>query len=251
MPSPILSDPTVFRDTLLSETVSTSTDAAYGAVLRVLLYYIWRGCALARSAGLSRKGQANCALIALSSYKALLPILQLIRLGYHAEALVLIRALMERIALVGYLGDNRELIPKYLKGKIAPYREALAWAKRKPLQNWMLLYGVLSNVAHSHVEGVAGDIFDATTIGEAFREIPLAKPKPRPDMTAELLGFAVYALMALDPLGLSLIGEVAAQPIPNDPSMISIVGLSHAMDFKRFLESLVQRHRAGNHSGNA
>lgn len=238
----ILTDHTAFLEALLSETSHTPVDLAYGPALRVVLCFIWRGCTLARSAGLSGKAPPNNSLIALSAYKALLPIIQLIRLGYHADALTLTRALMERIAIVGYLGANRGLIPSYVKGRIQPHRAALAWAKRESIENWMVLYGLLSNIAHSRVEAAAGHIFDATAIGDAFREIPFGQPKPPPEMTEVLLAVAVYSLIALDPLALALVNDTGTRPFPTDKALIAKVGIADTRDFLKFLQGLVQKY---------
>jgi len=244
MPSLIVSNPAAFRDALLCQAVPSSMDSTYGSVLRVLLYYVWRGCTLARTSALSGKAPAPNALIALSAYKALLPIVQLIRFGYHADAVILTRALMERIAIVGYLAQDRKLIPKFFKGGATSYREALAWAKRESLQNWMVLYGILTDVAHSRLQGIAGHVFDATPIGQAFREPTTPASKPPEDMAAELLALAVYALMALDPVAFSIINEETAMPVPGDPSIVSSLGLDDAKAFQAFLQSLAQKYGA-------
>ncbi len=154
----IRSDAVAFRESFLSETSPTMVDRDYGAVLRVILFYIWRGCSFSRKAGLTGKTDPSASLISLSAYEATLGIIQLIRIGYHADAIVLIRALLERIAIVGWLGENRPLLSRYFSGELKPYKEAFTWAKKKPLPNWVSLYSTFSDVAHSRIVGPAGHI---------------------------------------------------------------------------------------------
>jgi hypothetical protein len=122
-----------FRDSFLSETSPTRIDRDYGAVLRVVLFYLWRGCSLSRTAGQTVKTDPSAALISLSAYEATLGIIQLIRIGYHADAIVLGRALMERIAIVGYLSENRTLLPRYFAGGFTPYKEDPSMGKKREI----------------------------------------------------------------------------------------------------------------------
>lgn len=120
MPNDLRSDAVTFRHSFLSEASPTRIDRVYGAVLRVILFYLWRGCSLSRIAGITGKTDPSAALISLSAYEATLGVVQLTRMGYHADAIVLARALMERIAIVGYLGENRTLMPRYFAGELTP-----------------------------------------------------------------------------------------------------------------------------------
>jgi hypothetical protein len=103
----IRSDSKTFRESFLSEISLTSVDNNYGAIIRVLLYYVWRGCKVSREAGVTGNANPQAALLTLSGYEEMLAIIQLIRLGYQADAITLSRSLMERIAIIGYLGENR------------------------------------------------------------------------------------------------------------------------------------------------
>jgi hypothetical protein len=129
MPNDLRSDAVIFRNSFLSEASPTRIDRDYGAVLRVILFDLWREFSLSRIAGITGKTDPNSALISLSAYEATLSVVQLIRIGYHADAIILARALMERIAIVGYLSENRTLIPRYFAGDLKPYKQAIAWAK--------------------------------------------------------------------------------------------------------------------------
>src|SRR4030042_6042672 len=107
MKAEIVINPLAFRESFFAEASSTKADIEYSAVLHVLLYYLWRGCSLSREAGITGKTAPKASLITQSTYEAALAILQLIRVGYHADAATLLRALMERIALIGYIGEKR------------------------------------------------------------------------------------------------------------------------------------------------
>ncbi|MCJ7584354.1 MAG: hypothetical protein MUO30_06250 [Anaerolineales bacterium] len=242
MPNDIRSNAVTFRDSFLSETSPTRIDRDYGAVLRVILFYLWRGCSLSRTAGITGKTDPSAALISLSAYEAILGVVQLTRMGYHADAIVLGRALMERISIVGYLGENRTLIPRYFAGGFTPYKEALAWAKKKSLPNWMILYSIFSGVVHSRIVGPAGHINNRTHIGNAFREVRKGDTTNDPDMTEELLGLALYSLVALDPLALSLIQDNGSQPFPTDSDIIQKIGINDIKQFQDFLQDLIKRY---------
>jgi len=238
----IRSEAVSFRDSFLSEASPTRVDKGYGAVLRVILFYLWRGCSLSRIAGITGKAEPSAALISLSSYEAILGVVQFIRMGYHADAIVLGRALLERIAIVGYLGENRALIPRYFAGKLTPYKEALAWAKKKSQPNWMILYSICSDVVHSRIVGPAGHINNQTDIGKAFREVRVGDPADDPDLTEELLGIALYSLIALDPLAFKLIQDNDSQPFPTDLDSAQKIGLKDLGEFLDFLQGFIKRY---------
>jgi hypothetical protein len=191
--------------------------------------------------GLRGKTEPNAALLSLSAYESILGFLQLIRIGYHADAIVLARAVMERIAIVGYLSENRELIPRYHSGKLSPYKDALAWARKKPLSNWMILYNALSDVTHSRIVGPAGHIYNRTSISNAFRESERALSKDA-DMTEELLGLVLYSLIALDPLAIALIEDNETQPFPNTTALIENLTFGDIQEFTTFLKRFVARY---------
>jgi len=216
-------------------------DRDYGAVLRVILFYIWRGCSFSRKAGLTGKTDPSASLISLSAYEATLGIIQLIRIGYHADAIVLIRALLERIAIVGWLGENRPLLSRYFSGELKPYKEAFTWAKKKPLPNWVSLYSTFSDVAHSRIVGPAGHINNRSEIGFAFREVRTGDTIGDTEMAHELLGLVVYSLVILDPLALILIENAEIQPLPKDICLVHYISLEDIEKFQIFLQELKNR----------
>lgn len=241
MKTDITNDPITFKHSFFAEGISPKIDTEYEGVLNVILYYLWRGCSLSSMAGVTGKCDPKESLIAQSAYEAVLGIVQMIRLGYHADAAIILRALMERIAILGYIGENRHLIARYFKGELSPYKEALQWAKKKPLQNWMILYSTLSSVAHSNAVGSAGHINNRTNIGNAFR-LATEKYPDGSNATEELLGLTVYSLVALDPLALILIQNNSVKPFPNDPDIFQNVGNKNIKEFNDFLQKLVDRY---------
>ena len=243
MPTNILSNPIAFQHSFLFEASSTRFDKKYGALLRVILYYLWRGCSLSRTSGITGKADPNASLISLSAYEAVLGVIQLTRLGYQADAIILMRALMERIAIIGFLGENRSLIPRYWAGKWTPYIEALAWAKKKPLQNWINLYSTLSGVVHSRIVGPAGHINNRTNIGNVFRETTNLNSVNDTGMPEELLGLVFYSLVALDPLALILIQDDSTQPFPTDPSFVLYLGINDVKEYRDFLQRIISRYK--------
>ncbi len=237
----IATNPIAFKESFLAEAPSANVDSEYGAVLHVALYYIWRGCSLSQSAGITGKCDPKASLIAQSAYEAILGAIQLTRVGYHADAATLLRALMERIAIVGYLGENKHLIARYFKGELSPYKEALNWAKKKSLPNWMILYSTLSGVAHSNLVGTAGHINNRTKIGNAFR-IATKKYPDGSNIIEELLGLSIYSLIALDQFALGLIQNNNVKAFTNDPDMPKNVGDKNAKEFIIFLQKTINRY---------
>jgi hypothetical protein len=238
----LLIDPIAFRESFLAEAPSTKFDNEYSAVVNVILYYLWRGCKVSREALLTGGADPKAALIAQSGYEAILGIIQLLRVGYQADAATLLRALMERIAIIGYLGENKHLIPRYFDGDLSPYKEALAWAKKNTLQNWMILYSTLSSFVHSKAVGSAGHINNRTEIGNAFRLATKKYPTGASSLIEELLGLVIYSLLALDSLALKLIQAKSVRPFSDAPGMAEDVGINDAKEYQQFLQKLVARY---------
>lgn len=231
-----------FLQSFLAESSNPAWDDEYGSALNVLLYYIWRGCKLSREAGITGSTDAPASLIAQSAYEAYLAIIQLLRMGYEADCMTLSRALMERIAIVGYLGENRHLIARYFKGDLSPYGDALKWVKKKSSPNWMILYGHLSGVVHSNITGPAGHINNRTNIGNAFRLGTAKYPSGTKGMIDELLGLTVYSLYFLDPFALKLIQMSEVKPFPKDPEIEHNVDGNDVNGFHVFLQKLLDQY---------
>lgn len=231
-----------FLRSFLAEASRTEWDNEYNAVLNVLLYYIWRGCKLSHEAGLTGDTDAMTSLIVQSTYEAYLAIIQLLRIGYEADCMTLSRALMERIAIVGYLGENRHLIARYFKGDLSPYGDALKWVKKKSSPNWMILYGHLSGVVHSNITGPAGHINNRTNIGNAFRLGTTKYPSGSKGIIDELLGLTVYSLYFLDPFALKLIQMSEVNPFPKDPEIEHHVDGNDVNGFHVFLQRFLDKY---------
>lgn len=242
MKSDIEMNPLAFRESFFAEASRTKADIEFGAVINVILYYLWRGCSLSREAGITGETDPKASLLAQSAYEAALSILQLIRMGYHADAITLLRAMMERIAIIGYIGENRHLIARYSRGELSLYKVALTWAKKKSLPNWMNLYSTLSGVAHSNIVGPAGHINNRNEIGNAFR-LATKKYPIGSDIIEELLGLTVYSLIALDTFALELIQNSSVKPFPNDTGMGKYVDKKDVNKFVAFLQTFVDLYK--------
>jgi len=238
----LVTNPLEFRRTLLAQVNHSRVDREYAPVLRVLLYYIWRGAFESRSAVVGGHVLGDLGLLSLSVYKAFLPIVQMVRLGYPGDTLVLLRALMERIALLGYLHNNRQYIAEYVASKGNLQKKAMAWAKQQPLENWMRLYGVLSNVAHSRLEGPAAHLLAENAIGEAFRLDLTPTPESGADMTAELLAFVVYALLAVEPIASEIMEYRSLAVFPSDTDSLLYLRREDLVDLRDFLQRFCDKH---------
>ncbi len=236
-------DPKIFCESFLSEIAQPKINVEFDPIIRILLFYIWRGCELSREAGLTGKVEPNIALLSLSCYEEFLGIIQLTRLGYQADAIILFRSLMERIAIIGYLGEKMELIPRYFSGNLNPYSEAFSWAKKKPLSNWNILYSTFSKIVHSGIEGPAGHINNRNTIGNAFRENPSKDPLNDAEMAEELIACAIYSLIALDPLAMLLILNEDVEPFSSPTDIINNVGQDEYNKMVEFLHSFIEKYK--------
>lgn len=241
----LITNPQEFSSAVMTQVSDSPVDRQYASVLRVLIYYIWRGAFESRAAVVTEQVEGNLGLLSLSIYMALLPILQVIRLGYPTDTLVLLRALMERIALLGYLHNNRQCICQYSSGKRNLQKEAMRWAKGQALENWMRLYGLMSNVAHSRPVGPAGHLLAENPIGEAFRSDLTPTPEDGADMTAELLAGVAYALAAADPIACEIIDYKSLDPFPSDKDSLAYLSKEDVLEFGGFLQRFYDKYSLG------
>src|SRR5574341_573277 len=239
----IVKNPIEFRETFLASVKGSYTDKKHIEIIRVLLYYVWRGAFRATGEILQGRGQPELNLICLSIYKAILPVIQLLRLGYSGDALTLLRALMERIAILGYLNENPNLIRKFKSGKADLNKEAMQWDKKHAPKNWMRLYGYLSNIAHSKKEGTASHVFEENAIGEAFLYM-LPHSKPNEGMADLVLLMICYTLGAIDPITLKVLNLNDFQAFPNDESIDKYVSKSDLLRLKNFLSQMIIKYGA-------
>lgn len=239
----IVKNPIKFREAFLLSVKDSSIDKKYLEVIHVFLYYVWRGAFGATGEILQGRGQPDLNLICLSVYKAFLPIIQVLRLGYSGDALVLLRALMERIAILGYLNENQNLIRKYNEGKTNLNKEAMPWAKKYAPEHWMLLYGYLSNIAHSRKEGTASHIFEENPIGNAFLYM-LPHSKPNKGSADLVLLMIWYAIGAIDPITLKVLHLDEFQAFPNDATVEKYVSKNDLLTYKKFLAEMTVKYGA-------
>jgi hypothetical protein len=231
----IVDNPINFRNVFLQQSPNKEFDDHFKSVLNVLLYYIWRGFFKSRTAILNSTVQPDLGFLCLSAYKALLPILYSIRLGYLTDVYILLRAHMERIALIGYLDENRIFITKYKNRVGNLQKKALNWAKQESLENWMFIYGRLSDVAHSKLEGTVGHLLDFTFIGEAFRKNLQFTQDSIIDSSHEILYLICYSLIALDTIVSKVLNDPAMKKIPEDRAILKYVQKNDLINLYHFL----------------
>lgn len=239
----VVKNPIKFREAFLISVTESSIDKRYIGVIRTLLYYVWRGAFNATGEIIQGRGQPELSLICLSTYKAFLPIIQVLRLGYSGDALVLLRALMERIAILGYLNENQNLIKKYNEGKTNLNKDAMPWAKTYGPDHWMLLYGYLSNIVHSRNVGVASHIFEENPIGDAFLNM-LPHSKPNKGSADFVLLMIWYAIGAIDPITQKVLHLDEFQVFPNDTTVEKYVSKDDLLIYKKFLAEMTVKYGA-------
>lgn len=171
----IVTNPIEFIDQVAADTPNSELPEMYIPVLRVYLYYIWRGAFESRRRILQNKVQGDLGLLCMSVYKGLVPVIQLVRLGHGGDALILLRTAFERIALLGYLESNPSQIAKYKRSKNllsdANNWAKAEWKKDKTTENIFRMYGNLSKLVHPTATSTAGHIVaDQSVIGRAFRQ---------------------------------------------------------------------------------
>jgi hypothetical protein len=231
-----------FQDKFLSQVLSPDIDYSYGTVIKILLYYIWRGIIESRNGILIGKADADLALLCLATFKSFLPIIQNIRLGYPSDASILSRGLMERIALLGFLYNNPDQIPRYKSSKYDFHKKAMDWAKESSLENWMRLYSALSKVAHSYLHGEAGYIFDNNSIGEAIRQSMYPLIREVATHTDELLALIIYGLAATDPFISLVFDNKKYITFPNDINLTSQITNDDITVFRNYLVRMVDEY---------
>ena len=237
----IVKSPKNFKEAFFTDVQNRPISTTHKGIINILLYYIWRGLYNSVTKIIKGEGKPDIVLMCISTYKAFLPLIHLTRMGFTGDALILIRSLMERIALLGYLNDNPSLIEKYKKGKLKLPDEAMKWAKGKSLPNWMILYSNLSNLAHQRQEGVAGSIFDENSIGDAIRYM-LPSSKPNPSLTDETLALLWFGIMATDPIAAAVLSSENFPGYHNDHNLSKLVEKDDRINFEVFLRNFVSKY---------
>jgi len=237
----IVKNPKKFREAFFTEVQNRPIDASHKGIINVLLYYIWRGIFNSATKVMQGEGKPDLALICVSTYKAFLPLIHLIRMGYTGDTFTLMRSLMERIALLGYLNENQSLIGKYKDGKLKLPDVAIKWAKENSLPNWVQLYSILTNVAHQRKEGVAGSLFDENSIGDAVRYM-LPSSKPAPSLTDETLALLWFGIMATDPISEVVLSSQDFPKYPNDENLKKFVEKDDLNSYETFMKNFVTKY---------
>ena len=220
----IVTNPLEFIKQIITDTPNSELPEIYKPVLRLYMYHIWRGAFESRRNFLQNSVQSDLSLLCMAVYKSLIPAIQLIRLGYCSDVLVLLRSIVERIALLDYLESNPNHINRYNKGKKTEnlVRDAKKWAKpewEKDGTSVVLgkLYGQMSDLVHSNIVGTAGHIVaDRNTIGRAFRLYMKPEEKEEIDYyEASLIGL-LFVIRAGDITTRKLFNDQNFKPILED-----------------------------------
>lgn len=237
----IVKNPKNFMEAFFTDVQNRPVGESHKGIINILLYYVWRGLYNSVTKVIKGEGKPDIVLLCISTYKAFLPLIHLIRMGYTGDTFTLMRSLMERIALLGCLNENQSLIGKYKEGKLKLPDAAIKWAKEKSLPNWMQLYSLLTNVAHQRKEGVAGSIFDENSIGEAIRYM-LPSSKPTPSLTNETLALLWFGIMATDPIAAVVLSSENFTSYPNDSEISKHVEKDDLKNFEEFLRNFIKKH---------
>lgn len=217
----IVTNPLEMIKQVISDVPASEVESVHEPVIRFYLYYIWRGAFEARRKYLLKQVQTDLGLLNMATYKGFIPIVQLIRLGYGGDSLILLRATIERIALLGYLGSNPSYLEQYLKGKTL-YSPANEWAKNEwekddTTKQWLFLYGQMSKLTHSNIEGTASHVLaDRNSIGRAFRKYVKPEEANETDFSeAGLIGL-LFALRIADLTTARVLVDQKFKPILDD-----------------------------------
>ena len=238
----VVKNPKNFSKAFFDEVQNQLIKDSHQGIFNVLLYYIWRGSFDSATKAMKFEGDVDLLRLCLSTYKAFLPILQLIRMGYATDAFVLMRTLMERIAILGYLSENPDLIDEFKSGKSHFQKKAMMWAKTNSLPNWMKLHSFLTNIAHSKLEGAAGHIYDENIIGESFRYL-IPFPNKQVSLTDEVLALSWYAIMAVTPYAEKMLSINEYSIYPNDKSINKHVEKEDLISFENFIHTLANQYK--------
>jgi hypothetical protein len=229
----IVKSPRNFRDAFLDSSPGDQLTKEQKGTVNVLLYYVWRGLYNSVTRVIKGEGKPDLVLICITTYKSFLPLIQLIRLGYTGDVFSLMRSQMERIALMGYLNENQDLLGKYKEGKLKLPDEATKWVR---------LYSLLSNIAHQRQEGIGGSIFDENKIGDAIRYM-LPSSKPKRSLINEALTLVLFGIMATDPIAASILSSQDFPQYKNDGKIKESVDAEDLMSFTYFLQSFVEKYQ--------
>ena len=90
----IVKNPKNFRDVFFTEVQDRPVNASHKGIINILLYYIWRGLYNCVTRVIKGEGKPDLVLICISIYKAFLPLIHLIRMGYTGDTFTLMRSLM-------------------------------------------------------------------------------------------------------------------------------------------------------------
>ena len=168
-----------------------------------------------------------------------LPIIQSTRLGYLSDAIILFRALMERISILGYLSENEDQISRYMDGKSKTEQKAMSWLKDSGDKIHMTLYGYASKVVHPYLVGMGGSLLSHNNISGSFRLDLGANEKLGFDVDT-ILGLLIYSIQVIDNILSKLIPNRNITPMGEDEKMLRYFNLQEIQNFLDYLNSSLE-----------
>jgi hypothetical protein len=229
----------LFKNAFFDQKAIVGFDNKYRAILNILLFYIWQGINKTRNIMLQGKVEMNLGTLCIAVFISFLPILQNLRLGFPSDTIILLRALLERIALLGYLEANPHFLAKYTAQHQKFLNDAMSWAKKHSPENWMKLYSLLSKVAHPSIFGTSGYILSKNLFSESFR---LSMPPTEVDkegIDAEIMSGIYYGLSAVDPIAEKIVGPEYLPLLQPNPEILKHISLSDLREFSAFAKKLI------------
>jgi hypothetical protein len=237
----VVSDPIIFRNATVNQISSSEFDYSHEPFLKVVLYFVWLGITQSRRVILQKNIESNLGFLCLATFKSFLPIIQNIRLGYSAAVISLLRAQMEQVALLGFLNSNPGFIPKYIAG-VDLTKQAMFWAKKNTVKNWMVIYGNFSKVAHPMLESTATQIFDDNEIGVALQKSMQFVLDDKKSLSDEIIAAVIYTLTTLDTFIDQIIGRKLIDPQKSVIDFSNIITVNDLQEFQTFLIRFIEKH---------
>jgi len=235
------SDPLSFRASFLNQVASEEFDVKYKSFINVILYFVWLGITSARKMTIQGNIDPGLGFLCLATYKSFLPIIQNLRLGYTSSTIVLLRAQMEQIALLGFLNSKPELIPKYTNNYDLK-EKGLSWMKDK-VENWAKIYSYFSSVAHPTIRSTSVQIYDNSILGNSLNaSMPLMDQNEK-SMSDEVIAGIVYSLFAMDNFNKSVIGRKLFDTQKNKYDLYKFDFLEDLKGLMNFLQQFITKYQ--------
>jgi hypothetical protein len=229
----------LFKDAFFDQKAIVGLDNRYRAVLNILLFYIWQGINKTRDIMLQGKIEMTLGTLFIAVFISFLPILQNLRLGFPSDTIILLRSLLERIALLGYLEENPQFLAKYSDQYQKFLHDAMSWAKKHSSENWMKLYSLLSHVVHPSISGTSGYILSNNIFSESFRLSMPPVEVHEEGIDAMIISGIYYGLSAIDPIAEKIIGSDYLPLLQPNAEIFKYISPSDLQEFSVFAKDLI------------